>query len=476
MTAGRVFLLTKSLVPGTSECDVLQAIATTGSESAFDLETLEVEERASAIWEKGRVGAKDLVSTLIGAELNRIGGRILLALIREMSVEEALRHSDAIPGLLATVVRMNPEVAKSLAIWRGPPNDQRGLFDAAIRGGDVPDDLQRSIVLAMLQAGSAAAAERSVRKFGAVAVFAAMTWFDESRCQSPRDLLEGWRRALSPQTSSLLAWLADSPAVREASATLIADLSNPHSPEVRRNGADVWLKTIANPDSMTSASTRVRLHAFLLAFAFDAPPGRTDELVARTFETVHAALAEGRLADDSWVWIDDHLPTLAIWRNWDRCERLRRGLAERFVTNEWPVAQLVRCAPNSYALRDLLKACSKVDGGNRLLKRIKNAVADDEIRWFLPPCRNQSVADAAHRVLPTGWRPDGRSLPRRSPSPSDPAVSRAALIRSASKSDPNSSSSMLPSRWNSKTSFASSSGQPWPFSSNSCDPCPASNA
>jgi hypothetical protein len=205
-----------------------------------------------------------------------------------------------------------------------------------------------------------------------------MNWFDESGLRSPSDLREGWRRALASQTRALLDWLAVRKEAREASGALIADLSNPHSPQVQRHGANLWLKVLTD-NATVPTNTRTRLYAFCLALGFDAPAGQPDELVARTFDVIHSALAESRLGEDSWAWFDDHLPALAIWRYWDRCERLRRGLADRFSNHDWPIAQFFRCAPNRDTLRDLLKACDKVDGGGRLLKRIRRAVSDEEV-------------------------------------------------------------------------------------------------
>ncbi len=378
-TVGTGFPLMASLVPATTECDVLRALATTDRDGAFDPSRLAIEERARSLWERDRKGAETLISSLVGNDLNAIGERVLLALISGMSIDEAFRYADAIPGLVATVVRMNPDVAQSPDLWRGQPDHQRGLFDAATTNGALRPDLQQSMVRAMLQAGSDAAAERAVRKFGPAGVEEVMTWFDESERRSPCDLPEGWRRALAPHTAALLTWLADRKSVREASVALIADLSNPHTAEVHRRGADLWLKSLVNQEPTVPVTVRNRLYAFLLALGFDAPEGGADELVARTFETVHSAVAGNRLGDESWAWFDDHLPTLAVWRYWDRCERLRRGLVKTFSMHDWPVAQLFSCTPNRDLLRDVLKACGKVDGGDRLLKRIRRAVLDGGI-------------------------------------------------------------------------------------------------
>lgn len=374
--AGPSYPLAKSLVPDASECDVLQAIATMPEWTAFAIDELNVEGRAHALWEKDRKSAEALIAWLVGADISPIGEHMLISLIKGMSIEDAIRYSDAIPGLVATVVQMNPELAKSPSLWKGSAEHQRGLFEAAT-ADDVPADTQNLIVLAMLQAGSDAVAERALRKFGPSAVHAVMCWFDASDLQSPSDLRDGWRRGLAAQAPTLLDWLSGREKAREASGALIADLSNPHSAEVRQRGGSIWLKVLDGDGSVPTGATP--LAAFCLAFGFDAPSGRPDELVARTFNAVHSAVAKSSLDDRSWSWLDDHLPTLAIWRYWDRCERLRRGLAERFINHDWPVAQLFRCAPSRDALRDLLKSCDKVDGGRQLLKRIRRAVADDEV-------------------------------------------------------------------------------------------------
>jgi hypothetical protein len=367
------------LLPGASECDVLLALATTDRDAAFDPERLEIEDRARTFWGRDRKGAESLISSLVGNDLNAIGERLLLALIGGMSVEDAIRHSDAIPGLVATVIGMNPDGARYPAVWRGQSDHQRQLFDAATTRKDLPTEFQRLIVLAMLQAGSDAAAERAARRFGPVVAETVLTWFDESECQSPRDLPEGWRRAIASQTAAILDWLGGREQVREATGALIADLLNPHAAEVQRHGADPWLKVLENPSPGTPTAARNRLCTFLLALGFDTPTGRPDELVARTFVPVHAALADNAIGYESWIWLDDHLPSLALWRNWDRCERLRRGLAERFVSKEWPIRQFFRCASNKDSLQALLKSCGKVDGGNRLLKKIRRSVSDDEV-------------------------------------------------------------------------------------------------
>lgn len=68
----------------------------------------------------------------------------------------------------------------------------------------------------------------------------------------------------------------------------------------------------------------------------------------------------------------DHLPHLSRYRNWDKCERLRRGLIDLFEKNDWPVVEFIRCANSLEMLMSLLETCSNYSStGKHLLERIR---------------------------------------------------------------------------------------------------------
>jgi hypothetical protein len=378
--AGMKRVLSQQMFPETSEADVLRALATMKADNAFNLDLLAVDDRCRALWKEDKEGATRLVSQLIRSDHNANTERILLPVIRGMTVEDAMSLSASIPALVATMLRLNPEAAASTVIWRGHADRQRELFDAATGGRETPDDLQRGIVLSMLQAKSDLVAERAVSRFGSSCVSSVLSWFDSSGLVSPSDLPDGWRRAIASQTAALLDWLAASKYVREASVALVADLTNPHSNEVHARGAGLWIKPPSEGEIAMPQIARVRFNVFLLALGFDNPPGGADELVARSFASVHFALSEDSLQYDSWALMEDLLPRLSWLRNWDKCERLRQGLAQRFVLNDWPVPQFFRCAQDRELLGQMLKSCTKVDDGDRFLKKIKQLLRNDALK------------------------------------------------------------------------------------------------
>ena len=75
------------------------------------------------------------------------------------------------------------------------------------------------------------------------------------------------------------------------------------------------------------------LRAFLLTVGFQNPGPDAAELVAESFEAVHEAAAENELSETAWLLLEPLLPSLGVWRDWDRCKRLRRALLVSIPAN-----------------------------------------------------------------------------------------------------------------------------------------------
>ena len=55
----------------------------------------------------------------------------------------------------------------------------------------------------------------------------------------------------------------------------------------------------------------------------------------------------------------------------DMCERLRRGLVDRFDSNEWPIRMFIGCARRLDTFTALLRTCDDYKSpGKHLLKRM----------------------------------------------------------------------------------------------------------
>jgi hypothetical protein len=360
---------------GAGHAAVLRALATTANCDAFDPGILPVEEESRKLWAEDPASAMDLVELLVYCDGNAFGERLLSSLTRTMQLADAVQALERSPNLGTTLARVNPGIVTASRMWRGPADRQRELFDAALASRSLPEGFEREVVVAMLQAGSDAVARRVVDVFGPQAVSAVMSWFDAGDLNSPSDLPQGWRRALSDRADALLDWLASAASPREASYALIADAITPHAEDVHTRGVAVWLRPRRESEGTVPTSAKNRLSAFLLALGFDNPGPRSDELVAESFLPVHQALASETLSYDCWAWLQPQVPTLSWRKNWDKCERLRRGLIEKFVAHDWPISEFVRCGADQEVLVRMLESCSKTDAGSIVRRRLRDALS-----------------------------------------------------------------------------------------------------
>ena len=93
-------------------------------------------------------------------------------------------------------------------------------------------------------------------------------------------------------------------------------------------------------------------------------------LVAETFESVHSFFEKAyefpsleQIADESWAIMDPIVPHLKFLHEWDKCERLRRGLVAAFIKHRWPATELSVRISNLDIFLAILKSAKKVDGG-----------------------------------------------------------------------------------------------------------------
>lgn len=123
------------------------------------------------------------------------------------------------------------------------------------------------------------------------------------------------------------------------------------------------------------------LTIFVLALGFRSQKG--SRLVADSFQYVHRAVARRRLTRRSWRWVNRSLPmSRRGWKDifdWDRCEKLRRGLIHCWAEREWPLTDLLEATEDPDTLRKVLDSMDRTRKGRRLLRKLKKSLADGEL-------------------------------------------------------------------------------------------------
>jgi len=200
--------------------------------------------------------------------------------------------------------------------------------------------------------------------WGRESVFAILGW-SETHNGAMSDTC---RESLRSHLSSVMEWVEEGPERSFPVLIAIARVVAPFSSKISQRDTSVWLRTSRHLRTHGTDSDRTYVSVFLLALALnDAPPAPL-ELVAESFEYVHQAAWDQRLSDSAWIVVEPFVPELSWISNWDKCERLRRGLISAFLRNSWPASELQKRIKNPDLLEQVLRSARRVDGGERLLR------------------------------------------------------------------------------------------------------------
>ena len=160
-----------------------------------------------------------------------------------------------------------------------------------------------------------------------------------------------------------MGWVEGRPTRSIESLIAVGHVVAPYAHETAKYNASIWLSTLRFLQNSDNEREKSYFATFLLALAFcNAPPAPLD-LVSETFERVHETARTDQLSDTAWIIVEPFVPELSWLSNWDKCERLRRGLVAAFVRHNWPASELKQRIRDYDLLRQIFKSARRVDGG-----------------------------------------------------------------------------------------------------------------
>jgi hypothetical protein len=345
------------------ERDLLVGIGTTSDYQSFDAEMLALRKRAEDLWVSHSEDATWLVSELFRSTLNPLGEETLAALIAGMQPETARRITSRQIQFLPALFQAKPSLATSFQLWLAGGDRKRELFEAVASHKDLDPILIAGIVRALLESNSDGFIHRALDLWGREAVFAILDWSEIHNGA----MSDTCRESLRGHLSSVMEWVEGGSERSFPVLIAIARVVAPLSAKISQRETSVWLRTSQHLRTHGTDSDRTYVFAFLLALALNNAPPAPLELVAESFEYVHQAAWDQRLSDNAWIVVEPFVPELSWISNWDKCERLRRGLISAFLRNSWPASELQNRIKNDDLVEQLLRSARKVDGGERLL-------------------------------------------------------------------------------------------------------------
>jgi hypothetical protein len=343
------------------ETALLLALGTSEHQSAFDAESLQLKKRGERI-SSDHSSAQKILEQLFCSPVTPLGNEILAGLISALDIDAVHQVTSAQPQFLATIVEANPSLAASPRIWQLAGNRKREIFESIVRSKNVDPLIVRDIVSVLLDSRLEHFLRRAFEKWGKEAVFPVLDWAQKNRVP----LTDDCRGALIFHVTAVMDWLENgtekTPEGLRAAASVVA----PRSYEIWKRDTRVWCRAFNSADEEES----LYLFTFLLALALGNAPPFPRKLIKDSFEIVYQAAWHGRLSDKAWEVLDPIVPHLMWPNDWDRCERMRRGLISAFVQHGWPTAELPDLISDTAIRNQLLRSAKKVQGGETFLRTL----------------------------------------------------------------------------------------------------------
>jgi hypothetical protein len=348
------------------EWETLRGLAQSSSPESFDIEDLAVRKRSEELWESN-AQAWQLLKYLLRSGHGAIAEEIVAGLSSAIPGNFLHAMLEASPELIAGVLSHNPGLASSTSLWANDPAKQQRAAAALMLCGDAVVDRIADIIGSALLVSADPTDPSLIDVFGPSSVPIIMDWL-EFNLDNLNKLPEGWRRALAKQVQPMLEWLGGRSSVRPVMSCFV--LENISTDVLRSSplGLSVFARKVPQegtaPDSLL-----VPLAGRLLRVSLVTTLPEAVDLAVSCFDIVYSAAAESRLPDNIWHDLSWLMPEGYWWEwEWDRCSRLRRGIAEKFRTEQWPAIRLTEITKNDTVFGGIVAVLKERRSGRRVLE------------------------------------------------------------------------------------------------------------
>ena len=357
---GETRVLSKVLETDITDAALLQALSRCSTTGAFDSSDLHLRERGRALWKSEGQAARELARDLLNGEGNELGDEILSGLMEAMPDSELWALAERNSALVLALLRRDAALAQSPRLWKLSKLRVTDVLDAVER---TTHDNLPGIVHAALESGRFDAASHMLERYGSPIASAVLEWFAKGG-DITDDVSTEFIKALGKHHEIAMNMLHQRTLRPEVAALALYAIGHE---QIGKLPIALLSEILSAGFGRLADTIGADVAAMLLARGLKTADGG-EKLVVATFTLVHHALAESRVSYQAWRPLDRMLPSLS-WRDWDKCERLRRGLIDAIESNQWPASLLFKAANDEGTFRLMLKTSRSSSGGRAFLRR-----------------------------------------------------------------------------------------------------------
>lgn len=294
-------------------------------------------------------------------------GIAVAAALPQADAEHLVDVLQAAPDAVRAILSARPDILEREKLWRARSIDAQLL----LRSVDVDSCRAPAVVTAMITASRDDCASLAVEKFGIGAVVRALSEGSSSEANS----VWSWLPAIARRPEELSACLADGTLRDRRLLTGLAQIVDPDAVP-NSVGQDPWITAVQNSTISDDNRGEDHLAAFLFNRAMGWRSKSPGQLFLLSVQRLHEAMAAERLSDTAWRLADRRLPWVSPWREWDRCERLRRAVVDQFIDRDLSPIEFATVVNEARLWAKLIALATETWRGRRYLDRVRRALRE----------------------------------------------------------------------------------------------------
>jgi hypothetical protein len=268
---------------------------------------------------------------------NSVAEEFLQGLAEVLEPEDVLRLPIR-ELFLSRIVAAQPRFAAHPLAWQQSHDRQMAIIQGLTADGLASRELVMAVSKAALTAGSdTIAGVKSLNETAKAEAF--LEWLADRADQHAEIMACRWKGVLIGHDDLILKWLTThpkpSPPVILASALALA-------PSVDVSALDIliWSRLPGLSESSIDVHDIGRATCFALRKALEASAPEAANVVRHVFGWTYYAAERGTLPEESWDIVSTVLP--GSWWEWDKCDRLIRGVTDKFAACHWSIEHLLQ--------------------------------------------------------------------------------------------------------------------------------------
>lgn len=379
---------------------IIIQIATQNYGEAFASPAIGLGERMARLINQDSSVALDLLLRLSARSLNRFGEQIAHAIISTQSEGQILVFLRRNSQFVSTFVKVRPALAAKSEFWTALEAHSHEILEAVAASKETTAGQLNEIFSALFHAQLDREANHFFSLFGPAAVTAVFV----HRGPHPFNLRDRWTDALAARADLVEDFLQRTEAF---TPEILAGISATYSPMRAANNnfpLESWLTAVSawQPSFAPNLGSTVETCAFSLALAFQLNGSRAAELCRLSFQNAYAAAANQTMPYSAWSMLETLVPHISWFKDWDRCERMRRALMLCFCNDQWPLEYLFSILHRAETLHDFAKTAACFSDGRRLLSRVVETIESGALS--VDATRIDILARVLHTTIRSAWR------------------------------------------------------------------------